>query len=219
MRFLIMFILQASLLFRAAAQENPEPYSDYNWALRSNPLGLADFLDHNINLGTEFRFHKKWSFSTDLAYIFYSRFYNQSKGASGYMVKPAIRYYAVNRARLFFEWDIFYKHVGYKMEDWIGKNCVNGVPTFDMNTLFVLQKKVVGTNIKIGKQFNISEDKRLKAEVYLGLGIRHRWSSIKNDPNACFRNGGLFGDEFINGPITLPGLPAGIRFIYVVSER
>jgi hypothetical protein len=47
--------------------------------VRFSPLGMIDFLDHNITPGIEFRMYGRWAVGLDAGYIFASKYVAQTK--------------------------------------------------------------------------------------------------------------------------------------------
>ncbi|MGN6530814.1 MAG: hypothetical protein ACTHK0_03555 [Ginsengibacter sp.] len=97
---------------------------------RLNFTGLLDGYDQNISVGAENRFSEHWSTGSDVAYIFNSGYLSESHSSSGFILRPFVRYYPENGRYGFFEAGFHYKHVAYKITDWVGKDDVNGQPSY-----------------------------------------------------------------------------------------
>ena len=137
-------------------------------------FGLTDVFDENISVGGECRYNNHWSAGTDVAYIYNSIYLSQSKKIRGYIVRPFIRYYPDEKRNSFFEAQLHYKSVAYHLTDWIDRDVVNGVPGYQEYTSFNYNKKVYGINIIAGTKENLSRNKKLNIELYLGVGYRYK---------------------------------------------
>lgn len=202
----------------AQAQSAVPPYKA---AVRFNFTGLIDPVDNNISLGGELPFHPNWSVITDLAYIEHSSYFSTIKQTSGYIIKPAIRYYPSSlRHTGFFEAVLFYKQANYHLRDWLGKDCVNGIPVYEQYQDFVYRKRVAGIQLQTGLQTALSRNKLLQFEAWLGLGIRLRQQDVINQENTCY-NGSSAGFGDINGSSgtsVLSSFPAGMRLVYRIRR-
>jgi len=209
--FLALLIISISAT--AIAQEKTNQFN-YRYAIRFNPLAVLDLLDHNFSVGGEYIFRPRWSVTTDLSYIFASAIYGSSK-TSGFIIKPAIRYYVTVERRFYIEMDVFYKQVGYSITDWVGKDCVNGVPAFEEYKQFIYRKQVGGIDFKGGITTNLSRDQKLRLEGYFGFGIRTRSFAVKDDPRACYNGNLLFDVRGQNSSHYVTGsVPCGLRLVY-----
>lgn len=189
----------------------------YNKAVRFNMLGLLDVFDGNFSFGGEYAFNPRWSVTTDMSFVLYSVYFQGNKRAFGYNIKPGIRYYAFDNNRGFLEAVVFYKRVGYKMEDLLGRDVANGIPAYEKYQEFIIRKRVAGLNIQAGLQRSISRDKLFRIEGYMGLGIRIKWQDIKNHPEAAFNNSDSFFWRDNNEYYVLPSVPFGIRLVYCIK--
>lgn len=211
---LLIFSFTGELRSQSSKSDVPPLYTK---AVRFNMLGLLDFFDGNFSFGGEYAFHPKWSVTTDLSFVLYSVYFEGSKRALGYIVKPGIRYYVADNRRGFLEAVVFYKHVGYKMEDWLDKDVVNGIPAYQQFQDFIIRKRVAGLNIQAGLQRSISADKLLRMEGYFGLGIRFKWQDIKDHPEAIFDGNDSFFWRDNNEYYVVPSVPFGIRLVYCIK--
>jgi Protein of unknown function (DUF3575) len=177
---------------------------------RFNFTGLLDAYDENISIGAEYRFNAHWSTGSDVAYIFKSIYLSESKDANGIILRPFIRYYPKKDNSGFLEAEIHYKYVAYQLTDWIGRDASNGVPAYEEYATFHYNKRVFGLNIKAGTDANLSRDKRLRLEVYLGLGIRFKMQGA--DIGTYIRQRGLF-PELYNPQYSTLVLPLGMRLL------
>ena len=192
----------------------------YAAALRFNFTGLADPIDNNISLGGEFPFQPNWSFITDLAYIEFSSYFSKIQQSSGYIIKPAIRFYPASlNHNGFFEAVLFYKKAHYRLRDWLGKDCSNGIPAYEQYQDFSYNKQVTGLNFQMGLQTDLSRNKLLRFEAYLGLGIRIRKQDVVGEQHCCYNQERGFGDiNGTSGTSVVSSLPIGMRIIYCIRR-
>lgn len=216
---IIFFIvlLCSTLLF---AQTHRNFWYQEKVAIRINPFGMIDVFDGNLSAGVTYSLNSRWSATADISYIFYSTYLERNKGASGYIFKPAIRYYLSGSRKTFIESTLWYKRSRYKVEDWLGMNCVNGVSAYEEYKDFRILKKVVGFNIQAGIQKSLIKNNLLRMEIYAGIGVRFKWQEIMGAPKACyspniffFNNTNSIYDPYYIGA----SIPHGLRLVYVIE--
>lgn len=210
----LVIIFTKELSAQSSKSNTLKPYTQ---AVRFNVLGLVDPFDGNISFGGEYAFHPRLSVTTDLSFILYSTYLQNNKRALGYILKPAIRYYASENRSAFLEAAIFYKGVGYKTEGWIDNEVVNGLPTYQEYKEFIFRKRVIGINLQAGFQRSISKDKLLLIEGYFGFGIRFKWQDIKDNPNSRIQSDNIFFDPLSDPYYVRPSIPTGLRLVYVIE--
>ena len=184
--------------------------------IRINVSGLLDPIETNFSGGLEYRLKDNLAVSLDAGYIFYSNYYQARNGnSSGFLLRPAIRYYTDTYNRFYIEAELHFKTVTTKLTDWLGKDCVNNVMTYEELTNFKMRKNVIGLNLKIGHQIKLSKNDRLWLEPYLGLGIKQRNEFILNEPTSCYRFGGIFNrrNTVSNIKEVQGSIPVGLRFM------
>lgn len=216
-KLFLLIILSVNYMLLSGQQQHKQPA--FPWSVRFNFTGLADPYDGNISIGAEYAVGSRLSVIADFAYIFYARFPSEILSASGVLIRPVIRYYMSNSPIIFFEAAPFYKHAGYKMEDWVGKDCINGIPAYKQYQKYIFRRRVLGLNLQAGIQAVLSKDKALRLEFYTGLGIRIKWEDIKDDSRACPLGRQIFGGNNTKEPQVLPGFPQGIRLVYNFKSR
>ncbi len=215
MRYLLVFSVLIISTKLTAQYIVAMKYKD-EWAIRFSPLGLVDVFDGNVTAGTAYTLNDRWTISADVSYIFYSEYIQRKLGVSGYIFKPGIRYYLSERRRFFVESAPFYKRVGYKINDWLNKGYLNGVPAYQELTTFKFRKQVVGLNIQAGVQKSLMRNNMLRLEIYFGINVRYKWQDVKNDPMAFYRPNDLFNDIFYASRAFSAGIPQGLRVVYVI---
>jgi hypothetical protein len=180
---------------------------------RFNITSMLDPVETNFSLGYENRFHKNWSAGVDAAWIFYSNYFEDTKHTNGFILRPAARYYIPGLDGMYLETELHYKYAVYTIQDWVGRNCVNEVPSYEQFTKFHYLKEAYGFHFKTGFQGSISKNRKLWLEFYLGIGPRWRSEKVINSPNSCYNNGRrLIGEE--PGVNTGVATPVGVRFLY-----
>jgi hypothetical protein len=145
-----------------------------------NFTGLLDAFDQNISIGGEYRFAEHWSAGSDVAYVFASAYFSESKSSHGFILRPFIRYYPGKSRYGFFEAGLHYKYVAYKITDWIGKDVVNGQPSYEEYSSFHYIKNAYEFNLKTGTATSLSRNKNLRMEFYAGLGFRFKTQESEN---------------------------------------
>ena len=130
-------------------------------------------------------------------------------------MRPALRYYTDTYNRFYIKAELHFKTVTTKLTDWLGKDCVNNVMTYEELTNFKMRKNVIGLNLKIGHQIKLSKNDRLWLESYLGLGIKQRKKFISKEPISCYRFSGIFNrrNTVSNIKEVQGSIPAGLRYM------
>ncbi|MBA3674521.1 MAG: DUF3575 domain-containing protein [Chitinophagaceae bacterium] len=211
---IIKFIGAVLLLaapYKLFCQKNNTAVDEPSLTLRFNFLGLTDPSDQNLSFGIEKRFHTNWSTGTDAGWIF-SSYIQTAKSVNGLIFRPFIRYYPRARST-FWEAELHYKYVNYKIEDWLGRDPVNNVPAFQEYTIFDFNKESVGIQFKWGVQANLSRDKRLKFEFTGGLGVRSRTHKV---PGGIYTPASLFNNFNTEKQLSAV-VPINARLIYVLK--
>lgn len=186
--------------------------------IRINISGLLDPIETNFSGGLEYRLKDNLAVSLDVGYIFYNYYYQQRNGnSSGFLFRPAIRYYTDEAKRFYIEAELHFKTVTTKLTDWLGKDCVNDVRTYETFTAFKIRKNVIGLNLKIGYQIKLSKDDKLWLEPYFGLGARLKNEFVLNEPTSCYNFASIFnrrnGNDIANTDKMQGSVPLGLRFL------
>ncbi|HUR12803.1 MAG TPA: hypothetical protein VM012_15610 [Flavitalea sp.] len=194
------------------AQEKKE-HSDRSLYLRFNFLGMVDPFDFNFTMGVERLFTKHASLALDLGWIFHSEYFSQSKRANGILVRPSIRLYPRENGRGFVEMELHYKSVMYKIEDWVGRDCVNNVPAYDEFTIFRIRKQSYGFHLRGGVKGALDQEKRFWLELSSGIGLRWKTQGFFREGNSCYnRSGGIFLDPNVNS--VAPAFLMNLKLLY-----
>lgn len=215
--FIIFFLLIAGLHVKGQIVKdihtNPEiePFQKEIIA-RVNFLGAIDAFDHNISLGAEYQFNAKWSAGIDAGYIFESEYITNNKQVKGIILRPFLRYYLKEKRKGFIEANLHYKNVVYKVEDWIGRDITNGVPSYEEFSIYNFKKRVLGINLVIGNKWNLNKKtNNINLEPYVGFGVRVREQN-SDDVSFSF-NRNIFLSDF-NSNSTFPAILLGMRLTF-----
>lgn len=213
----VLILLLCVTTLAAAAQKNSKPPVVYKKAISISPFALAD-MDHNLLLTGEYRLKPKVALLADVGYIFASEYMSSIKGTWGFNFRPAVRLYYGKRNKGYLQAQAFYKMANYTLNDWVGKNCVEGVPAYEEQKEFDYRKEVAGFNIIAGVVLPLSPSHKWLVDLYGGLGFRYKKHHLVNsEPNSCYNlsNGGLF--DFQQDDVAMPNLPLGVRLTYVLQ--
>jgi len=182
--------------------------------IRLNPTGLLDPVEPNLSAGYEYRFQEDWAVTADLAWIFYSRYSANTKRADGFILRSAIRRYIGPLKQAFLDAELHYKHVVSTIEDWLGRDCVNGSASYEEFTTFYYLRQSIGPNLKIGEESRISRNNKFWFEYYLGLGFRWNSQQVLNDPHACYKYANELMNQAHDSRWVSVAVPMGIRLLY-----
>lgn len=211
---LILTLLLAAATLSLTAQTNRGPVV-YKQAISLSPLALAD-IDHTVMLTGEYRPNPKVGLLVDAGYIFASEYRSNIKRTAGFNIRPAVRMYHGRRNRGYLQAQAFYKMADYTLNDWIGKDCVDGVPAYQKLEDFTYRKNVMGFNIIAGGVLPLSPSHKWLVDLYGGLGFRSKKHKVVNEPDGCYdlNTGGFFNFE-VDG--TSISLPMGVRITHVIK--
>ncbi len=212
----ILLLLLVAATVAASAQKPTKPPVIYKKAISFSPLALAD-MDHTILLTGEYRLNNKLGLVLDAGYIFASDYLSETQKTWGFNIRPSVRFYYGKRNKAYLQGQAFYKSATYTLHDWIGKDCVDGVPTYEELKNFDYRKKVAGFNIIAGGVLPLSPSHKWLIDLYGGLGFRHKTHHMVNEPNACYNIGDGFLLDFYQQEITTISVPMGVRITYVLQ--
>jgi hypothetical protein len=187
---------------------------EYKTALQFNPSVLLG-ADYTFMLGAEKRVKRNVGLLLDAGYIFQSSYFepDKIKRATGISVRPAARLYMGRYDREFLQLQLFYKQVNYRMYDWLGKSCVNGVTTFEQLQNFTYRKKALAVNVMAGELFPLSGN--LFLELYVGIGVKFKRQG-PTEKRSCYRDE---ENSFLNiyaSKSVAPNVPLGIKLLYAL---
>lgn len=183
--------------------------------IRWNGLGLGDMVDPNISFGAEHRLNPDWSVTVDAAWIIKSRYYQNTYRTNGFIIRSSLRRYSKRTKHNFAEVELHYKTTYHYMHDWLGRDCVAGISSYEEYTQFKVAKNVLGLHLEIGKQYPLGQNNRWWLEGYLGAGVHLVKASVVDEPNSCYTPEGLIVANTRSWQ-ALPALPMGFRLLYKV---
>ena len=213
MKLLVTLLLAAATLSLSA--QNSKPPVVYKQAISFSPLALAD-IDHTVMLTGEYRIKPNLALLADVGYVFASDYRSMIKKTAGFNIRPAVRIYHGRRNKGYLQAQAFYKMVDYTINDWIGKDCVDGVPAYQKLEDFTYRKNVLGFNIIAGGLLPLSPSQKWLIDLYGGLGFRSKKHKVVNEPDGCYdlNTGGFFNFD-IDG--TSVSVPLGVRITHVLK--
>ena len=159
----------------AFTQTPPDSIVKGNTFIRFNILNVVDISEPNISFGVESRISDRISLAMDAGYIVLSQRFHDLGSSSGFIIRPAVRYFP-ERTRIFFEAELHYKQHTHHIRDWIGRDISGGVPAYEEYRAFGLRKQVVGMHLKFGTLMPVTN--RLWFEFYIGIGPHFRKFTI-----------------------------------------
>lgn len=185
--------------------------------LRFNLLGLLDVLDHNVSFGLESRRTGKVSVVMEMGWIFHSGYLAMSQKTNGLILRPAVRYYPNPEKNGFIEMELHYKSVLYSIDDWIGRECSDNIPSYDERTTFQFRKQAYGFHIRAGMKGALDVEKRFWVEFNSGLGLRWKKQGLHKEPGSCYNGGAGLFDLNPSQNQARPVLPLTLRVIYRIQ--
>lgn len=213
-----MFIRLVSLILLATGaycQKTPVTIEKGDLLLRFNPTALLDFNDPAFAVGIERRFSYRWAIAADAGYIMHSYQFYDAKRTSGFLTRPAIRFYPAATS-FYIELETHFKQVVYHMEDWVSRETVNGVPSYEQFMSFRYRKRVAGARIKCGRLYRLTRNGRLFAELFAGLGLHHTRYKVLNEPRTTYERG-TFTRRTRGSLDIMPAVPLGARLMYLIK--
>jgi hypothetical protein len=218
----ILFLLIAfPLLVNAQKKRKPvneRLFTENKRAISFNPFALAA-VDYTLLVGYDERLVPNFFMSSEAGYIFASGYIGNdgqsSNDGTGFIIRPSLKWFMADNNKFYLQPQLFYKQVTHKMHDWLGKNAVNGVPSYEQLQDFKYRRKVSGFNVVAGFVLPLGQHNRSYIDLYFGLGVRNKKTVIAGEPNSVYnRATGIF-DPVDDG--VYPGMPLGVRFIYAFN--
>jgi len=208
-------LLFCAVAFVCAAQQTQPPFN-FKTAFSFNPTVLAA-TDNTALLGAEYKVRDRLAVLLDAGYIFNSYYFQDAtyKGVGGFALRPGVKLYAKKGQDDFFQFQMAYKQVDYKLEDWLGKACVNDIPAYEQYQRFTYRKKTLAFNLLAGQLYRLSNV--LLLEVYAGIGLKIKNQQPTADA-ACYRNTeeDVIFSQFKENSVTLAA-PFGLRLMAAVK--
>ena len=194
----------------ASSQMRAFPLDKGNTFLRFNILNLADVSEPNVSFGAERRISRFVSVAIDAGYIIFSQRFREGN-SSGFIIRPAVRYFPDN-SKVFLEAELHYKQHIHRIYDWVGRDIVGGVATYQEYKQFKLKKEVIGPHLKFGSL--IPASKRLWFEIYVGVGLHYRRYTVPEEKDFVYTFNQLFEQVSTGQTEKLVAIPIGGRILY-----
>jgi len=210
------FLLALSICFSLMIHAQKRSPLQYKRAFTFNPSLLAG-VDYTAMLGVEHRLKNNVGLVLDAGYVFHSSYFGSDKirSANGYNLRPGIRWY-MKQGREYLQMQLFYKQVNYTVHDWLGKDCVDRVPTYEQLQNFAYRKKAIALNMMVGELYNLSDD--LYLEIYAGIGLKYKMQG-PTEANSCYLDqDGNVGFDMYNEKSVTPNVPIGLKLVYVFKR-
>lgn len=195
----------------AEAQKLSDTLAKGNTFLRFNIVNIVDVSEPNISFGVERRISDHVSLTLDAGYILMSQRFRENGNSSGFIIRPAVRYFPEKR-KIFFEAELHYKQHTHHLTDWIGRDVVAGVPAYEEYRNFRLRKQVIGPHFKFGALMPVK--KRLWFEFYAGIGIHWRKYTVVEGRDLAYRFDQQFEIITTGNTEKLVAIPIGGRILY-----
>lgn len=221
MRYLLLPLVVLSFAVRAQTKfQLPKEPVYYKKAISFSPLALLQ-VDFTLMGGYEYRPKPGLGLVLEAGYIFGSAVVNSNNSdelltGTGFIVRPALRKYIGDRQVFYVQPQLFYKEVTHRITDWLGRDCVEDVPTYSSLETFRLRRHVMGGNMVFGLMAPLSKRHKLFLDFYAGIGYRYKTEKIVDRPNCCYEPARAF---FLEGEQTnfLPSLPGGVKMVFVLE--
>ncbi|MDH7464034.1 DUF3575 domain-containing protein [Chitinophagaceae bacterium 26-R-25] len=148
-------------------------------SVRWNFPGMIDPFNSNLTMGAEYRFLPHWSFVADAGWIFASL--SEGEKVSGYLIRPAVKYYPSLRHLFFFEAQLHYKYIQKKGATWVPHEVLNDIPTYEKYENVRIYARSYSLNLLCGTQLPLRKPggakwdrlNRWKFEYYWGVGFHY----------------------------------------------
>jgi len=185
-------------------------------AITFSPLALIQLHDFTLMAGAEKWIYRRANLTLDAGWIFASNYFgtDESFGACGFIIRPGIKYFITPTRRGYLQGQFFYKQVTHHIYDWLQKELLNGVPSYEQLQEFKFRRKVHGYHLILGLMLPLKKDRKLFLDWYLGLGVRYKWSSIPREKNSRYPAARQFFVDNEDEGSTLPSLPFGFRLFF-----
>lgn len=216
----ILALMFLSVALQAGAQQS-RLFPTVHSAVSFNPFALAE-IDFTLLGGYEHKIKPRIFLATEAGYIFSSLYVGTDNDgrarASGFMIRPSIKWFVADNDKFYLQPQFFYKQVTHHLYDWLGKEAVGGVPSYQQLQNFNYKRSSAGFNAVVGFALPLDQHKKGFIDLYMGLGLRRKWSKVVGEPRSVYRNdtGVTINDSPDANSGIFPSVPAGIRFIYAI---
>jgi hypothetical protein len=136
---------------------------------------------------------------------------NKDFSGKGFILRPSVKIFLAEKNKFYLQPQAFYKQVSHYVEDWLGKEAVNDVPSYEQYQKFRYRRIVWGGNIICGWLNPLDKKNKTFLDLYFGLGLRKKEAKIPGEPRSIYRrNNGILINDVNN---VMPSLPAGLRLL------
>jgi hypothetical protein len=206
--FQVILLLMSKCLI---AQNFPDTLIKGNTFLRFNVVNLADVPEPNISFGADRRISNHVSLAMDAGYIIMSQRFHDLGRSSGFIIRPAVRYFP-DKGKIFFEAELHYKQHTHHIHDWIGQDIAGGVAAYEEYKEFRLRKQVIGMHLKFGRLMPVTN--RLWFEFYIGVGPHFRKFTVVEQKGFVYNFELLYENVTTGETESLVAIPMGCRILY-----
>ena len=199
------------LCLYAAAQQLPDTLARGNSFLRFNIINLLDVSEPTLSFGAEKRISSHVSFAVDAGYILMSQRFREHGHSSGFVIRPAVKYFPEN-TKIFFEAELHYKQHTHHISDWLGRDIAGGVTPFEDYREFRLRKQVAGLHLKFGTLIPVTN--RFWVELYIGVGPHFRKFTIVEQKDFVYNFELVYENVSTGQTESLVAIPMGCKILY-----
>lgn len=213
-----LLLLLCAFPFFAKAQKAP-PFTQVSNAISFNPFALIE-VDYTALFGYENKLGPKLFLSNEAGYIFASSYIGSRNGnsttGSGFLLRPSVKWFVSESNRFYLQPQFFYKQVTHNVYDWLGKDAVNGVASYEQLQDFKYRREIFGFNVVSGFVLPLDQRRKGFIDLYFGIGVRDKKDNVVGEPRSVYNIPLDFSTNSDNNKGILPSLPMGVRFIYTL---
>ncbi|MGZ5189452.1 MAG: hypothetical protein ACXWCZ_00455 [Flavisolibacter sp.] len=214
-----LFILPFFLLCLQTTLAQKSKPEDYQKAIHFSPLALLQ-IDYTLMIGGEYRTRPNFAWVMEAGYIFASSYmddFETNSPGSGFIIRPSIRWYVGNKSRFYLQPQLYYKMVTHKKYDWVGRDCVDEVSSYEELVEFKYRRHISGANATIGWIVPLGRSGKRFVDFYLGMGFKYKKSVIVDHPGSCFTPPNILMTTTDPDNGFFPNLPAGVKLIFSIQ--
>ncbi len=212
--FLFLLLLPATISTAQSLKPVPAKRPLQEWVISINPVTLISY-DKRVMFGVERRFAPRWSVLADAGAVLSSSYIQSAERARGFELRPALRYYPDKELSAYIQGQLQYRFVRYGLHDWLGKDCVAGVPAYEQLQDFDYQKTQFGGSlvtrgiVRLGMHWLL--------DISVGIGVQYRNQQVSSEANCCY----VARTNIFGGPqqedMLIPLFPMAVRLGYVIK--
>ena len=214
MRTLFCSLLLLCTLAVAAQGDSDVYLPGHRKAVSFNPLALANY-DQMLMPGMEWRSRRQWSVVADVGIVVNSGYLREENTAGGFALRPALRYYHGRVDGGYIQMQFQYARVRYKLYDWLGKDCVDGVPAYERLQHFVYRKQTFSAAFVAGRLLELGP--HWFVDISAGLGVQQRVQGLAGGEACCFvPQTTTFANRRAQERSLLPIVPVAAKLVYTM---